>query len=339
MAADLLARAQAGDGDAFAELVNPYRRELQVYCYRFLGSVTDAEDALQDTLLSAWQGLPGFEGRASVRTWLYRVASSRCLDALRSARRRPPVSPAAADMSGLEPPEPTRLGELLWLEPYPDALLEGMADIAPGPEARYESRESISLAFVTALQLLPPRQRAVVILRDVLGFHAREAASILDTSEESVTSALKRARAALERHQRSAPSRAPAPPAGSAEEQRLVDRFTAAFESADVAGVVALLTDDVWLTMPPLPLEYQGRELAAQFLTATAFRPGWTAHLLPTRANGQPAFGAYVRDPRTGIAHANGLLVVTLTGGQICAVARFDNSVLPRVGLPRTLPG
>jgi RNA polymerase sigma-70 factor (TIGR02960 family) len=337
VAADLLARAQAGDGDAFGELVNPYRRELQVYCYRFLGSVTDAEDALQDTLLSAWQGLPGFEGRASIRTWLYRVATSRCLDALRSSRRRPPVSPAAADMSGLEPPEPTRLGELLWLEPYPDALLEGVADAAPGPEARYESMESISLAFVTALQLLPPRQRAAVILRDVLGFHAREAASILDTSEESVTSALKRARAALERHQRSSPGREPAPPPGSAAERAVVDRFTAAFESADVAGLVALLTEDVWLTMPPLPLEYQGRDLAARFLTATAFRPGWTARLVPARANHQPAFGLYVRDPETGRFYTVGLMVLTLSGSDVCAMTRFDASTLPRFGLPAAL--
>jgi RNA polymerase sigma-70 factor (TIGR02960 family) len=200
MTPDLLARAQAGDGEAFGQLVDPYRRELQVYCYRFLGSVADAEDALQDTLLSAWRGLAGFEGRASVRTWLYRVATSRCLDALRSARRRPPASPPPEEMRGLEPPEPTRLGELLWLQPYPDALLEGLADTAQGPEARYETMESISLAFVTALQLLPPRQRAAIILRDVLGFHAREAAGILDTTEESVTSALKRARAALERY-------------------------------------------------------------------------------------------------------------------------------------------
>ena len=216
MTADLLTRAQAGDGDAFAQLVDPYQRELQVYCYRFLGSMADAEDALQDTLLSAWQGLAGFEGRASVRTWLYRVATSRCLDTLRSARRRPPLSTPPA---GLEPPEPTRLGELLWLEPYPDAMLEGLADRAPGPEARYEARESISLAFVTALQLLPPRQRAAVILRDVLGFHASEVARMLDTSEESVTSALKRARASLERHQRSAGPPAPAPRPGSAAER------------------------------------------------------------------------------------------------------------------------
>ena len=334
MTVELLARAQDGDGEAFAQLVEPYRRELQVYCYRYLGSVADAEDALQDTLLSAWQGLAGFEGRASVRTWLYRVATSRCVDATRSARRRPPVT---APPPGLEPPEPTRLGELLWLEPYPDTMLEGLADSAPGPEARYETMESVSLAFITALQLLPARQRAVVILREVLGFHASEAARILDTSEESVTSALKRARATLERHQRSVGQRASAPPPGSAAEQELVDRLTRAFQAADVDGIVALLTEDVWVTMPPLPLEYQGRDLAGQFLRATAFRPGWTARLIPTRASGQPAFGLYARDPDTGGYYTVGLMVLTLSGTAISAMTRFDPGVLPRFGLPATL--
>jgi RNA polymerase sigma-70 factor (ECF subfamily) len=332
-AVDLLTRAQAGDGDAFAQLVDPYRCELQVYCYRFLGSVHDAEDAVQDTMLSAWQGLAGFEGRASMRTWLYRVATSRCLDALRSARRRPPVT---APPAGLEPPAPTRLGELLWLEPYPDVLLEGLADRTPGPEARYEALESISLAFVTALQLLPPRQRAALILRDVLGFHASEAARVLDASEESVTSALKRARAALERQQRS-PGQRPAPQPGSAAERQLVDRLTRAFEAADVDGIVALLAEDVWLTMPPLPLEYQGPELAARFLVATALRPGWTPRLIPTRANGQPAFGFYTRDPATGRFYTVGLMVLTLSGTQISALTRFDPGVLPRFGLPASL--
>jgi len=197
--------------------------------------------------------------------------------------------------------------------------------------------ESMSLALITALQLLPPRQRAAIVLRDVLGFHAREAADILDTTEESVTSALKRARAALERHQQSSPRREPAPPPGSAAEQRLVDRLSRAFESADVDGIVALLTEDVWLTLPPLPLEYQGRELAAQFLTATAFRPGWTARLIPTRANGQPAFGFYARDPHTGSFYTVGLMVLTLAGTQISAMTRFDPGILPRFGLPATL--
>ena len=236
----------------------------------------------------------------------------------------------------LAPPEPTRLGEVLWLEPYPDAQLEGLADSAPGPEVRYELSESISLAFITALQVLPPRQRAVLILRDVLGFHASEVARILDTSEESVTSALKRARAALERQYQSA-SREPAPPPHSAAERQLVERLTRAFEAADVAGIVALLTEDAWLTMPPLPLEYQGRELAAQFLTATALRPGWTARLIPTRANGQPAFGLYARDPETGSFYTVGLMVLTLSGTHISAMTRFDPRILPWFGLPATV--
>jgi RNA polymerase sigma-70 factor (TIGR02960 family) len=331
---DLLDRARAGDGEAFGQLVEPYQRELQLHCYRILGSVADAEDALQDALLSAWRGLAGFEGRGSVRTWLYRVATSRCLDALRVSRRQPGSMPRP----GIEPPEPTRLGHVLWLEPYPDVLLEGLADSTPGPESRYESREAISLAFITTLQLLPPRQRAALILRDVLGFHAREAAQILDTSEESVTSALKRARATLRSQQEASGDREPPPAPHSAAEQDLVHRLIRAFEAADVDGIVALLTDDAWLTMPPLPLEYQGRELAEAFLTATAFRPGWTARLIATRANGQPAFGFYVRDPQTGIFHTIGLLALTLSGSRICAMTRFEASVLARFGLPRTLP-
>jgi RNA polymerase sigma-70 factor (TIGR02960 family) len=333
---DLLARARAGDGQAFGKLTAPYRRELQVHCYRILGSAQDAEDALQETMLAAWQGLGGFQERSSIRTWLYHIATSRCLNALRAASRRPRMS---SPPPGLDPPEPTRLGEVVWLEPYPDLLFEALADHAPGPEARYEASEAISLAFITALQLLPPRQRAVLILRDVLGFRAREVAGILDTSTDSVTSALKRARAALQRRLGPSSGREPPPPPGSAAEQALIAQLTRAFETGNVDELVALLTEDVWVTMPPVPLEYQGRELAARFFAAVSFRQGRTYRLVPTRANGQPAFGAYVRDPRAGIAHANGLLVVTLTGGQICAMARFDNSVLPRFGLPRTLPG
>jgi RNA polymerase sigma-70 factor (TIGR02960 family) len=333
---DLLTRARAGDGQAFGTLTAPYRRELQVHCYRILGSAQDAEDALQETLLAAWQGLGGFQERSSIRTWLYQIATSRCLNALRAASRRPRMS---SPPPGLDPPEPTRLGEVVWLEPYPDLLFEGLADHAPGPEARYEARETISLAFITALQLLPPRQRAVLILRDVLGFRAREVAGILGTSVESVTSALRRARVTLQRRLGPPAGREPPPPPGSAAEQALIAQLTRAFETGNVDELVALLTEDVWVTMPPVPLEYQGRELAARFFAAVSFRHGRTYRLVPTRANGQPAFGAYVRDPRTGIAHANGLLVVTLTGRQICAMARFDNSVLPRFGLPRTLPG
>ena len=238
---------------------------------------------------------------------------------------------------GVELPEPTRLGEVAWLEPYPDVLLEGLADAAPGPEARYEATEAISVAFVTALQLLPPRQRAVLILRDVLGFRASEAAGILDCTEESVTSALKRARAALQYRARSADTEPPPP--GSARERALVQRFTQAYEAGDVHEVVTLLTEDAWLIMPPVPLRYQGRELAARFWAATAFRPGRSARLVPTRANGQPAFGLYIRDPQARIAHASGILVLTLAGSQISVVTGFpDNSALRIFGLPRTLP-
>jgi RNA polymerase sigma-70 factor (ECF subfamily) len=229
------------------------------------------------------------------------------------------------------------MGEVLWLEPYPDLLLEGIIDTAPGPEARYETREAISLAFVTALQLLPPRQRAALILRDVLDFSARELAHILETTEEAVTSALKRARATLARELPPVPARDASPPPGSAEEQDLVARFTSAFERGDVHGVVCLLTDRAWVRMPPLPLEYQGRELATQFF-AVAFRDSRQFRLIPTRANRQPAFGLYYRDPHAALAHANGLLVLTLAGHRINAITHFETSVLPRFGLPRTIP-
>jgi len=329
--ADLIDLARAGDGEAFRQLVGPYERELQVYCYRMLGSVQDAEDAMQDALLAAWQGIAGFEGRASVRTWLYRVTTSRCLNVRRSARRRQGTMPP-----GPPPPEPTRLGEVTWLEPCPDDLLEGLPAAGPGPEASYEAREAISLAFITAVQRLPPRQRAVLILRDVLGFAASEAARVLGTPEEvtveSVTSALKRARATLRRDDAAGP--APPPPAApeSAAEKQLVERLTRAYEAGDVDGIIALFTDDAWLTMPPAPLEYQGRDPIARFLTQIAFRDGRTYRLVPTRANGQLAFGAYLREP--GSPQANSLLVLTLSGDRIQAMTRFTSSVLPRFGLP-----
>ena len=334
VAANLLTRARAGDGDAFRELTEPYRQELQVHCYRMLGSFQDAEDALQDTLLAAWQGLGGFEGRASLRTWLYRIATNRCLNVLRSASRRPA---RAWDVPHVEPPEPTRLGEVVWLEPYPDALLEGAIDVPPGPEARYEQTEAISLAFVTALQVLPARQRAVLILRDVLGYHADEVAGMLDSTVESVNSALKRARASLQRRLPPAGDREPPPAHGSTAERALVERFVRAYESADLDALVALLTDDVFVSMPPMPFEYEGRDVAARFF-ASIFGAGRRFDLVPTRTNGQPAFGAYLRTP-TGISHGVGLFVVTLSGDRICAMTRFDNGVLPWFGLPRSLPG
>jgi RNA polymerase sigma-70 factor (ECF subfamily) len=334
METDLITGARAGDGDAFRALTEPYRRELQVHCYRMLGSFQDAEDALQDTLLTAWQGLGRFEGRASVRTWLYRIATTRCLNALRSANRRPAKQ---WDFPDVEPPEPTRLGEVVWLEPYPDALLEGAINVPLGPEAHYEQAEAISLAFVTALQVLPARQRTVLILRDVLGYHANEVADMLDSTVESVNSALKRARASLHRRRPPTGEREPAPAPDSPTEQALVAKFVHAYQTGDVDALVALLTDDIRVSMPPIPLEYQGRDVVARFY-ASIIRPGRTYDFVPTRANGQPAFGAYLRAP-TGIRHGIGLLVLTLTGDRICAVTRFDNSVLPSFGLPRSLPG
>ena len=333
MTVDLISRARAGDGEAFRELTEPYRRELQVHCYRMLGSFQDAEDALQDTMVAAWQGLGGFEGRASIRKWLYRIATNRCLNALRSASRRPAKE---WDLPEVEPPEPTRLGEVAWLEPFPDALLEGAMDMPLGPEARYEQTEAISLAFVTALQVLPPRQLAVLILRDVLGYHANEVADMLDSTVESVNSALKRARAGLQRRRPPTDEREPAPAPDSPAEQALVAKFVRAYESGDLDALVALLTDEISFSMPPIPLEYQGRDVVAR-LFASIFRSGRRVDLVPTRANGQLAFGAYLR-ASTGIRHGTGLFVLTLTGDRICAFTRFDHSVLPWFGLPRSLP-
>ena len=348
---DLISRARAGDGAAFDELTEPYRRELQVHCYRMLGSLEDAEDALQDTLLAAWRGLGAFEGRASLRTWLYQVATRRCLDARRAAARRPAK---AWDVPHVQPPEPTRLGEVVWLQPYPDALLDGLPATPPGPEARYELAESVSLAFVTACQVLPPRQLAVLMLRDVLGFPAAEVAGMLGISVDAANSALKRARAGLQRSRGAEPSvgsRAEgavvgaagalakaevAAAAGGPVEAGVVARFVRAWEAADVAGLVDLLTDDVFMAMPPMPFEYHGRDAVARF-SAALFAADRRFDLVPTRANGQPAFGAYLRAP-TGLRHGVGLYVLGLRADRISALTRFESSVLTRFGLPRSLP-
>jgi RNA polymerase sigma-70 factor (ECF subfamily) len=337
---DLIARARSGDDVAFEQLVDPYRRELQVHCYRMLGSLQDAEDALQETLLAAWQSFAEFEGRASVRTWLYKIATNRCLNALRAASRRPPVS--AAGPFEFDVPEPTRMGEVMWLQPYPDVLLEGVVDAEPGPAARIEAREAISLGFVTTLQLLPTLQRTVLVLRDVLGFRAAEVATMLQTTEESVTSALKRARRTLQARQagNDEQEHEPPPAPGSAAERELIDRLTVAWEAGDLQAILASLTDDVWLSMPPLPIEYQGRDLAARFFEAVVFRPGGRAFkMLPTRANGQPALAFYVVDAVTGVARAGGILVLTLSGERVSAITRFEAGLMDRFGLPRTLPG
>jgi RNA polymerase sigma-70 factor (TIGR02960 family) len=334
---ELLVRARAGDAVAFEELTEPYRRELQLHCYRILGTVTDSEDLVQDTLLSAWRAMADFRGHASVRTWLYRIATNRCLNARRDRERRP--APATAPSSGLTPPEPSRAGEVMWLEPYPDVLLNQVDDQVPGPEARIESRESISLAFIKAVQTLPPRQRAVLVLRDVLGYRGAEVAGLLGTTEDAVASGLKRARATLAG--RTHPERSRRPPLpGSSTEQRVVTAFVEAFENGDVPALISLLTTDAWLTMPPVPLEYQGQATIGAFFAHFGFMDGQRSfRLVPTRANGQPAFGRYVRDPQARIAHAHGLTVLSLEGEKIVEIASFlDNNLFAWFGLPRTIP-
>ena len=332
-----LARARAGDGEAFRELTDPYRHELQLHCYRILGSVQDAEDILQETLLAAWRGLDGFEERASMRNWLYKIATNRCLNALRDSGRRPKTAAGSGFLS--PPPEPTRRGEPLWLQPYPDTLLDDVPDAAPGPEARYESREALALAFAAGLQRLPPRQRAVLVLRDVLGYPAAEAAQMLETSQVSVNSALQRARATLG-GQLPSPGRDRAPAPRSPREREIVSRFVDAFEAADIEQLVSVLTDDAWMTMPPEPLEYQGHAAIAEFYLTRTWWGTRPVKLVPTRANGQPAFGLYVRESRGAAALGNGILVLTLAGSQISAVTGFpDQRTLRSFGLPPALPG
>jgi RNA polymerase sigma-70 factor (ECF subfamily) len=319
------------DDDAFRALTDPYRRELQVHCYRILGSVQDAEDIVQETLLAAWRGLEQYQERDSLRAWLYRIATNRCLNALRDRRRRPREAPGLP----FEVPEPTRRGEPLWLEPYPDARLDAVADDSPGPEARYEMKEAVTLAFVAALQRLPPRQRAVLVLRDVLGFRAAEVAEMLESSEVSVNSALQRARATLESR---LPDRERASLPRSSRERELVARFADAVESGDVDGMVSLLTDDALLTMPPLPLEYQGRDAIAAFLRYREEARGTPLRVVPARANTQPTFACYTPDAQAGIARPAGLFVLTLEGDAAGAITWFaDTALFGYFGLPRTL--
>ena len=306
----LLGRARAGDDRAFSELTQPYRRELQLHCYRILGSLTDAEDLLQETLVAAWQGLAGFEGRASVRAWLYRIATNRCLNAVRDRGRRPPEAP----LPPFDPPPPTRRNEITWLQPYPDSLL---------PEVRYELRESVELAFITALQRLPPRQAAALVLRDVLDYSTEDVAGMLDTTTTAVKGALQRARATLSERS----SAEPAP--GSAEERMLGERFAQAFSAYDVEALVDLLTDDAWLAMPPAPHEYHGGPAIVEFLRASdAWRGDRRLDLVPTRANTQLAYGCYLAGEPAG------LMVLTLRGDRIRGLTRFLTADLTWFGLP-----
>jgi RNA polymerase sigma-70 factor (TIGR02960 family) len=319
---DHLRAARLGDERSFRALTDPYRRELQVHCYRILGSVQDAEDVLQETMLAAWRGLDEFGERSSLRTWLYRIATNRCLNALRDQSRRPQS-------------EPIRTVEPTWLEPYPDVLLDELADAAPGPDARYEAKEAVTLAFVVALQHLPPSQRAVLVLRDVLGYRATEVAQMLTTTETSINSALRRARATVDSR---LPERGRTPLPRSSLESELVARYAEAFEQADLDRLVALLTDDALMTMPPQSIEVHGPAAIAQFFLDRDWWGVSTARLVPTRANGQPAFGVYLRDPHAPIVRAHSLVVLTLEAGGISHITRFgDLSLFARFGLPRTL--
>jgi RNA polymerase sigma-70 factor (TIGR02960 family) len=322
-----LARARAGDGEAFRELVEPYRGELQTHCYRILGSVQDAEDVLQEALLAAWRSIGQFDGR-SLRAWLYRIATNRCLNYLRDESRRP----RSAGLPGLGPgmAQPARADEPWWIEPYPDVLL---GDVAPGPEARYDARESIALSFVAGLQHLPPQQRAVLVLRDVLGFPAAEVAGILGTTPAAVNSALIRARAGIR------PDRDPhdVPLPRSPAEAAAVERFVDAFERFDLDQLVTLLTEDARLAMPPEPVEFRGPEAIAGYLWAHL--GGQELKLVPTRANNQPALALYLPDPCAPIWRASSLVVLTLRGDRVRMITRFgDRGLFACFGLPRTLP-
>jgi RNA polymerase sigma-70 factor (TIGR02960 family) len=328
----LLQAARSGDEAAFAGLVAPYRRELHVHCYRMLGSFDDAEDAVQETLLAAWRGLASFQGRALMRTWLYKVATNTCLNLIRTASRRPQMAgplPASA-------PAPTGSTEVTWLQPYPDLLLDELPDPEATPEARIERAEAVSLAFVTALQLLSPRARAVLVLRDVLGFSAAEVAETIGSTPEAVAMTLSRARAALREH---APARATTgSTAGTAGEARLVRLLTQALTAHDVDAVVRLLAEDVRIAMPPLPAIWQGRDRAAAFLAEVAFRLVPRARFAQTRANGQAALAVYMHDAADGLWRAGGLLVLTLNGEQITGLTRFESATMRPFGLPGILP-
>ncbi|HEY3201439.1 MAG TPA: sigma-70 family RNA polymerase sigma factor [Actinomycetes bacterium] len=333
----LLGAARAGDEDAFARLVEPHRRALHAHCYRMLGSATDAEDALQEALLSAWRGLPGFEGRSSLRSWLYAIATNACLRAIeRRPKRVLPTdyAPAADPHDGLGEP----LVESVWVEPYPDETL-GLEDGLAGPEARYEQRESVELAFIAALQHLPARQRAVLILRDVLGFSARETAEALETTPVSVDSALQRAHKTVDQRLPEQSQQATLRSLSDDALRQLVQRYVTAWERNDVDAVVAMLAEDAKLAMPPLPTWYRGREQVATFLRGGPLAGTTRWRLIPARANGQLAFGLYAWDDKTQTFTPRAIDVLTLRGAHIQEITAFlTPAAFPNFDLPAMLP-
>jgi RNA polymerase sigma-70 factor, ECF subfamily len=332
----LLAAAQRGDEAAFGRLVEPYRRELLAHCYRMLGSVPDAEDALQDALLGAWRGLGGFEGRSSLRSWLYTIATNACLKALRRRPKRVlPIDYGPASDPHDRPAEP--LVETVWVDPVPDDEVLADADAA-GPAARYERRESVELAFIAALQHLPPRQRAVLILRDVLGFSARETGEVLDTEPTAVDSALQRAHKTVDACLPGQSQQAALRSLDDAELRAIVDGYVEAWERADVDAVVAMLAEDVTFAMPPQPAWYDGREAVAAFLAARPLAADTRWRVVPARANGQLAFAHYTWDGSGFAAHA--IALVAVRGREIAEMTVFRTpEALARFGLPPRVDG
>jgi RNA polymerase sigma-70 factor (ECF subfamily) len=328
----LLEAARRGDEDAFGQLIDPHRAGLQAHCYRMLGSVADAEDALQDALLGAWRGLSRFEGRSSLKSWLYRIATNACLKTIerRPARVLPIDYGPAADPHDV-PDAP--VAESVWIEPYPDELL-GLEGGLAGPEARYEQRESVELAFVAALQHLPARQRAVLILRDVLGFSAREVADALDATPASVDSALQRAHKTVDERLPGRNQQATLKALGDSALRDLVDGYVDAWERADVDQVVAMLAEDAVFAMPPVPSWYRGRDVISEFLRQRPLAPSLRWRVVPVRANGQVAFGHYLWSTDRGEFVSHGVSVITLRGEQIEDLTFFRTpEVFDRFGL------
>jgi RNA polymerase sigma-70 factor, ECF subfamily len=314
---------------SFEGLIAPYRSELHAHCYRMLGSVHDADDAMQDALLGAWRGLERFEGRSSLRSWLYRIATNSCLRLIeRRPRRVLPLDYGGPADAHDQPEAP--LAESVWVEPYHDAAL---ADGYAAPEARYEQRESIELAFVAALQHLPARQRAVLILRDVLGFSGAEAATMLDTSPEAIYSTLQRAHKTVDRRLPEHSQQATLHSLGDARLSDIVTTYVDAWERGDVDALVAMLTDEATIAMPPQPSWYRGREQARAFLASGPFAPGYQRRVLGAHANGQIALVDY-HTPTVGEAHHALQLLTLAPDGRIDAITAFVGIELGQFGLP-----